>query len=439
MKDLKRDTDVLIVGGGPAGASAAISLRQNSMFDVTLIDKAEFPRDKACGDGLSPGIVELVRELGVKNLFDDLPICDSYTIIGPDSTAASGSINENAPSKSSRIAQAKNQTVDITGGYVMPRRVFDAALLSRAEECGVKILPQHSFKSLQQSNGGITVTAKTPDEKQLTIRSRILIGADGANSRVRSALDLPTSTKKQTGIAMRAYAEFAPHSQHDINRLWFVFHRSLLPAYAWLFPFVDGDSTDADGAPKPQEMANIGVGCLAADQETSRAWFLERLEDFIDQLKEYGIHFSKISDEKTYLLPHGGKIPRLAHDRIALIGDAASMINPLSGEGIYYAMTAGHMLAQAFFAENTYSARNEKAALRKWEDAVRKRFSKHLRHNYRAHRFMRHPKWANLLIQGMASNPKVADKTVDLMLKEGVLTLADYSRMLRKLLSIPSN
>jgi len=438
MKDLNRNTDVLIVGGGPAGTSTAISLRQNSLFDVTLIDKAEFPRDKACGDGLSPGIVELVRELGLENLFENLPICDSYTIVGPDNTKASGSINETASAESPTV-QVKTKGATISGGYVMPRKVFDAALLSRAEECGVKILSQHSFKSLQQDKDSITVTADTPDKKEITIRARILIGADGANSRVRSALGVPANTRKHTGIAMRAYAEFAPHSQHDINRLLFVFHKSLLPAYAWLFPFVDIDSTGADSNQKPQEMANIGVGCLVADRATSRTWFLEQLESFVDQLSEQGVHFSKISDEKTYLLPHGGKLPRLVNDRVALIGDAASMINPFSGEGIYYAMTAGHMLAQVFFADDTYSAHNEKATLKKWEDAVRKRFLKHWRHNYKAQRLMRHPKWATLLIQGMASNPKVANKAIDLMLQEGILTLSDYTRMLRGLLRTSNN
>jgi len=416
-------TDVLIVGGGPAGASAAISLRQNSSFDVTLVDKAEFPRDKACGDGLSPGIVHLARELGVETLFENYPLCDSYTIVGPDSTTVSGTIGA--------VVSATGTTAP--GGYVIPREIFDAALLARSEECGAKVLTGHSFKSLLQDDEGVTTTVAASQKDELLIRSRVVLGTDGANSRVRSALGVPATPKKRTGIAMRAYAEFAPHSKHDMNRLWIVFHRDLLPAYAWLFPFANSHTAGNNDSEGVAQMANIGVGCLVKDRETSRAWFLQQLENFARQLEQHGIYFSSISSEKTYLLPHGGKLPKLAHNRTALIGDAAFMINPLSGEGIYYGMSAGHMLAHIFFAENTYSSHNEQAALKKWEDSVRQRFAKHLRHNYIGHRLMRHPKWANTLTQTIAADPKVADKAIDLMLKEGTLNFASFARVLRKL------
>lgn len=412
------NTDILIVGGGPAGTSAAISLRQNSPFDVTLIDKADFPRDKPCGDGLSPGIVHLAKELGAEDAFEQHTVCDSYTIVGPNSREISGEITGQ-------------------GGYVIPRKNFDAFLLDKARQCGVKVLTQHSFKSLEQTDDSVLSTvakpSSIPQDDNLLIRSRIVIGADGANSRVRASLGARTTSKRRTGIAMRAYAKFSPQSKCDLSRLWIVFHQDLLPAYAWLFPI--GNS----GADVPSDIAsaNIGIGCLVHDNETSRAWFLRHLENFVEQLEQHGIYLGDISDEKTYLLPHGGKIPKLAHGRVALIGDAASMINPLSGEGIFYGMSAGHMLAQTLFAETTHSARNEKAALKQWERAVRQRFAKHLRHNFLAHRLMRHPSWANTLTRAMATDTELADKAIDLMFREGTLSAASFTRVVRKAVTAP--
>lgn len=430
------NTDILIVGGGPAGTSAAISLRQNSPFAVTLIDKADFPRDKPCGDGLSPGIVRLSKELGADEIFDRRPICNSYTIVGPNDQEVSGEIGD--PNGQSEHSEQ--------GGYVIPRADFDTFLLNRARQCGVKVLTQHSFKSLRQTDDAVVSTVATPSsipkDDSLDIRSRFVIGADGANSRVRASLGARTTSKKRTGIAMRAYANFSPQSSCELNRLWIVFHRDLLPAYAWLFPISDANSDGPATPNNPTPRANIGIGCLVQDHKTSRAWFLRQLESFVKQLEQHGIFLRDISDEKTYLLPHGGKIPKLAHGRVALIGDAASMINPLSGEGIFYGMSAGHMLAQTLFSEGANSAsfnsaRNDKAALKQWERSVRQRFAKHLRHNYLAHRLMRHPRWANTLTRAIAADPIMADKAIDLMFQEGTLSAASFARVIRKAVAAP--
>lgn len=424
MAEVDLSTDVLIVGGGPAGSTTGISLAQSGRRQVMLIDKADFPRDKPCGDGLSPGVVNLVNDLGLEKLFDGLPACHSYALLGPKKKVIFGSIGDADPMMVDNGHKSQSDCiVNPEVGYVMPRAVFDTVLLDKARESGVEVLNRYSFKSLRQDDNGVVSVVVKPDKEEITIGSRILIGADGANSRVRSALGVSLSPKNRTGIAMRAYAEFATDSKQELNRIWIAYHEDVLPGYAWMFPF-----TDQGG----QSMANIGVGSLVSEKQTSRAWFLQQLENFVEQLKEHDIHFSSVQNHRTYLLPFGNKLSKLVYGRTALIGDSASMINPLSGEGILYGMSAGRMLSQALHKTDDSLASDDTQALKKWEAAVRKRFSTHLRHCYFGHRLMRHPKWTNAIFRSVVKDPSVANRAIDLMFREGTLDLAIMTKVLRR-------
>lgn len=465
-----RTADVVIVGGGPAGATVALSLlggdnpqpptntqptdtpcpdtphlknlQPANPPSVVILDKATFPRDKPCGDGISPAVVNLAHELDIADVFADCTMCDSYTFVGPNGTQASGQLPSTALQKSC--------------GYVVPRHTFDYSLLEKARQRGAEIMEGHTFNSLSQDSSSVTISAWAPNKAEIKIKARAVVGADGASSRVRSAVGVPANPKNRTGIAMRAYARFDPDSKQEPGGLWVIFEENLLPGYAWLFPFQNGK----------ESMANIGLGYVVADGDVSRRKFLEQLDLLVEHLGSYGIRFSSIDQQRTYLLPHGGKLPALSHGRVALIGDAGSMINPLSGEGIYYGMVAGHMLAQHMkqalgvgvigssvsrdggggsdnegggsdsegdTAEGDTNNITVATSIKHWERQFKKRFARHLRHNYFAQRLMRHPRWANSFISAAAKDPQLSAKAASLMFGEGTISTGSFFRALRRL------
>lgn len=413
-------TDVLIVGGGPAGSAAGISLAQKGERKVMLIDKSDFPRDKACGDAVSPGAAKSIKELGVKDLFENANECCSYALLGPKNQAMFGSIT--AKHKAGSTSQGENVFPVSDCGYIIPRYLLDSALLAEASEAGVEILTPYTFKCLRQNDRQVVATVTDTNGKETSISARVLIGADGANSRVRAALKQKPAPKNRTGIALRAYANFVPDSVPDMNRIWLSFEKNLLPGYAWMFPYVDKTQGHE------RQMANIGVGTLVSDKPASRDWFIQQLSKFAERLSDYDIRFDFMREYKTYLLPFGHKLPRLVHGRVALIGDAGNTINPLSGEGIWYALEAGRMLAESMHRDDGRSVMDDTEALTKWEKRFKHRFAKHFRHCYYGHRAIRREGTANYMVNAMCKNSTVAEDVISLMFREGTTGLGLIAR-----------
>jgi geranylgeranyl reductase family protein len=397
--------DVAVVGSGPAGALAAYACARRGLR-VALIDKQTFPRDKPCGDGLGPGVVQLVRDAGLGEIFTGKVPVSAVTVHGPNGVVADTAI----PSIDGQLV----------AGFVVPRLEFDQRLHTAALQAGADDL----------SGWKLTATALCPryrsvrlrragGEEELAVQARLVVGADGAYSVLRRALGVAPSAPRHTGIALRAYAAtdaFDPGGRVE-PRLWFEFHRQLLPAYGWVFPTGRG-------------LVNLGVGVPLRVLRRRHQQLRNLLGAFVQGVRERGVGIGDPYGLRAHLLPHAGGLPRLAHARAVLIGDAASMINPLSGEGIVYGMAAAASVTAGLPGDL-----GDGAAL---GDALAG-FERHFRHTYRRHlvsclaaqQLLRSPRWTSLVVNAAGHDQRVLRDTIDLLFGVGHLRPRTVARILR--------
>jgi menaquinone-9 beta-reductase len=317
------ETDVLVVGAGPGGSAAAYHLARHGI-DVTVIDKAAFPREKVCGDGLTPRSVKAIQDMGVDT---DDPRFER--VIGLRVHARRTTIQLPWP--------------DLTSfppfGLVMPREGFDHLLVQRAVKAGARLFERTEAVAPVVVDGyvaGATVRATGDrDSAPGTIRARYVIAADGAASRFATPVGVTRDPGRPLGIAARRYFRVDYHPGPWIESWLDLWDGDLLlPGYGWLFPLAGG-------------RINLGAGLLntfSNFQDISA----QRLFDAFSRMlpTEWGI--SEETAEGRVLsgpLPMGLNRTPQAVPGLLLIGDAAGAVNPFNGEGIAYAMETGEMAA----------------------------------------------------------------------------------------------
>ena len=309
--------DVVIVGGGPAGSAAAIELARTGR-DVAILDRATFPRDKCCGDGLTTGALRQLEELGLE----------------PSAVASW------QPLSGCRVHSPSGRTVrfdfpaDGLYGAVARRRDLDLALLELAAATGAKVHDGHSFRTIAWSRDGLTVTADGLEP----IAARYLVAADGVWSPVRKALGEAEPGYLGEWHAFRQYFH-APGA--DARDLWVWFEPDLLPGYAWSFPL-------------PGQAANVGFGILRRPGQPTRSmadtW--RRLLEVPHIAASLGPGARPESPHRAWPIP--ARLPSsscsAAGDRVLFAGDAIRASDPMTGEGIGQALETGRLAASAIAA-----------------------------------------------------------------------------------------
>jgi geranylgeranyl reductase family protein len=393
-------SDVVVVGAGPAGATTAIHLLQRQpRLSVTLLDRQEFPRDKSCGDGLGPGVVRVLEQLGIRDLVRGQSSPTAVRVVGPDGI----------------IATAEGPMIggkDLSG-FVVPRHDFDAMLVKAAVDLGANLV-RGTFKSTALDGSRRTVTY-TADGATVDESTQVLVGADGAYSTVRKALGLPSAGDSVRHIAMRAYCRLQSPEQTPALQLEFT--KALLPAYGWVFPLNDG-------------RANIGVGLPIAILKRRKLDLNQLLDDFVVALNERGYRVTDVEGRRSHHLPHSAGMIRMAHQRAALIGDAAGTINALSGEGIYYGMRAGVELAQRLTDSANNKFAHVDANIRAFEKSYRKSLRRHFTSAYVAHRMLQYESWARLVIGAAAADPRVMEGAALMLFDDGFIRPGTTGRIL---------
>ena len=313
--------DAVIVGGGPGGATAAYWLARAGR-KVLVVDKATFPREKVCGDGLTPRAVRCLEDIGLKTEGPEWSRVDGLRIVG------SGLVLDLPwPALHSMPAY----------GLVRTRFDFDSALLAHAKEHGATVWEGTSVEAPLTDRAGIVTgveVARNGDRAR--IEAPVVIAADGAASRFAMTLGGRRLEGRPMGVAARTY--YRSPRAHELTyfesylELWR--GDDLLPGYGWIFPLPDGT-------------VNVGLGMLSTSRHFQQYDYRRLLEEWVAGLPpEWGF-----TPENRVGKPRGGPLPMgfnrtpLARPGMLVVGDAAGVVNPFNGEGIAYAMETAKIAA----------------------------------------------------------------------------------------------
>ena len=404
--------DVLIIGAGPSGSNAAISYKNlNPNLKVGLIDKSIFPRDKSCGDAIGPGVISALKRFNNHHILDNEPQVVSTTLYGPENIGIQNYIPE-----------VKNKEDSIV--YVIPRIDLDNRILNLAKDLDVDVFEGYSFVSFEKDSDNKLVVEIKNGDNITKLGAKILVGADGANSRVRKQLNVNTNSDWHKAIAIRAYIDSPNYLEIFKERtLMFEINVSAEKGYAWAFP-------------SKGNLLNIGIGVPLNIFKKEKLDINVLLQDFITQLTNRGVVVENIRDEKSYLLPFASSRPKFKNDiNVALIGDASSMINPMSGEGIFYGMEAGYLLAKNTY--NLIDSPDLTKGIADYEKAFSKRFRKHYLSCALARLLLQSPFMTKRLLKVASNDQNTIDFVVELLFDEAYLTFGEVLKIIYKFL-LPS-
>ncbi len=358
----------MVVGAGPAGAATALgALTADPSLRVLLLDRSDFPRDKSCGDGIAPHAVDVLAEVGAAD------VVDGWTPLR-DLELARGDVVVAGPMR--------------RAAHVIPRRVLDARLVDRAVAAGA-VLRRHRVTSVDVDDAGPVVSGE--------VRGAVVVGADGAHSLVRRVL--LGKRREPRAIAIRGYA---PVTDATRGRQVIRYGHRQQPSYAWAFDRGDG-------------LANVGYGELLPGDGSrpapSRRLLLDQLEELVPGAAGTG------GDWRGHHLPLSSWRWDQPDGPVLLVGDAAGLVNPMTGEGIYYAVATG--VAAGRTAARAVALGRPEAAGARHRTVVRGMLGAHLRHTFVASRLARSPRVVDAGIRAAARDRHVFDTLVEIGLGDG--------------------
>jgi menaquinone-9 beta-reductase len=315
--------DVLVVGGGPSGASCAYWLAEAG-HDVVLLEKKKYPREKTCGDGLTPRSVKQLEDMGLGD-----KLTEHHRFEGLRSIAFGRTLELKWP-----------EHPDFPNyGYVVTRKDLDAMVAERAEKAGAVVLQESEAIAPLAESGlvrGAVVKRKDTGTTE-EIKARYVVVADGANSRFGRALGTNRNRNHPLGMAIRGYFESPRHDEPWIESHLDIRDKdgNVLPGYGWIFPVGDG-------------RVNVGIGLLS----TFNQWKAVNTSHLMDSFVDYAPESWGISPATSCGPPTGGRLPMSLSvgphvgPTWLVTGDAGGAINPFNGEGIAYGYETGRMAAE---------------------------------------------------------------------------------------------
>jgi geranylgeranyl reductase family protein len=341
--------DVIVAGGGPGGSTLAWELARRNVR-VLVLERTRFPREKVCGDYVEPRGLRILREMGCLQELErnaPLPITHSATFVDWECCYAGPipfyGIDDRLPPH----------------GYIIPRDELDASMLTAAERAGAVVHQETLVGAVEPSSSGVRVEARR-NGRVATYRSRLIAGADGANSVVGTTAGVLVDDPRHTAVAQRAYATGVGG---DRGEAAFFFDEALFPGYGWVFPMAGG-------------RVNLGVGILS---ETQRRLGLNVPRLFVDFVERVRRRHPRGASLELCSAPIGGIVRTYGgadtnhFDGGVLIGDAGSFVDPMTGEGITPAAESA-LLAAPVLEAALHARRYDAEQLSGYERAFRAYF-----------------------------------------------------------------
>ena len=320
------EADVLVVGAGPAGSATATHLARRGLH-VALLEKSQFPREKVCGDGLTPRATKQLIRLGI------------------DTSTEAGWLQN----RGLRIYGGSTTPFELpwpeladfpSYGLVRPRADFDDLLARNAVAAGAKLYELCTVTApIVDDATGRIVGVTTKDGQELT--APLVVAADGNSTRLSLGMGLAKRDDRPMGVAVRTYYR-SPRHVDDHLESWLELwagkpgQSDLLPGYGWIFGMGDGT-------------CNVGLGVLNTSSAFGRTDYKDLLQRWLDNTpEEWGFRSENMtSPVRGAALPMGfNRTPHYTRG-LLLVGDAGGMVNPFNGEGIAYAMESAELAADA--------------------------------------------------------------------------------------------
>ena len=321
-----RHCDVLVIGGGPSGSACAYWLA-SAGHDVVMVERKQYPREKTCGDGLTP---RSVRQL------EDMGLAEELAGAGHRFTG----LRSHAFGRTLELAWPAHPSLP-GYGYVITRKDLDALVAERATKAGATVWDgTEALEPITEAGlvRGAVVRAKGSGGAPVEVRARYTVVADGANSRFGRSLGTTRNRDYPLGMAIRGYWTSPRHDEPWIDSWLDIRDKAgnVLPGYGWIFPVGDG-------------RINVGVGLLS----TFNQWKAVNTTHLLQSFAEYAPASWEIRPDTACGPATGGRLPMgmsvgpRSGPTWLVVGDAGGTINPFNGEGIAYAYESGRLAAEA--------------------------------------------------------------------------------------------
>ncbi|MFN0201807.1 MAG: NAD(P)/FAD-dependent oxidoreductase [Bacteroidia bacterium] len=406
--------NVVILGSGPAGCAASLFLGKAKVPHL-ILDKSTFPRDKVCGDGLSPKVTHVLRK------YDERLIREMASRPAEFAPGWGGSVFS---PNNKRLDIPVKMRSDLPPGFVARRMEFDHFLTTQLDKNYANLIQGANVTNLQQTPAGIEITY-TQGQETRQVLAKVLIGADGDRSLVRKTFTDWKIDGKHYGAGVRAYYK-GVKGLHPQNYIEFYFLEEVLPGYFWIFPL-----------PGDEGRANVGAVMLS-DSVSKRKINLKDL--MLNALATNPILKERFADAELdgkimgWGLPMGSKLPTLSGDNFMLVGDAASLIDPILGEGIGNALYSGMLAAEAAtkaLTEQTFSAAFFKE---NYDVRIKRCLGSDLKLSHFFQRVCSNPRVINFLVGKAERNPVFMEMVScvfdDMEMREKLFSPLFYFRLL---------
>ncbi|MBN2172667.1 MAG: geranylgeranyl reductase family protein [Bacteroidales bacterium] len=396
-------SDVCIIGAGPAGSICALFLDKFGI-PCTLVDKSKFPRDKICGDGISGWVLTILKELDPPILED---LCKQPFLL------PSYGIRIVAPNYNILDLPFFNDQInEIPPGFISKRIDFDNYLINKVKEKRqIQLLEGVEIASYVKADEGIELRATNGE----MINSRLVIFANGANSKFMKDPGQINKDKKFLMTGLKVYYEGIT-GFHDKNYVELHFLKDFLPGYLWIFPLTNG-------------LANVGVGLDQKKISKKKINLKERMLwaiDSIPYLKDRFKNARMVSKIQAYNLPLWDGRRKISGDHFMLAGDTASLIDPVTGEGMGHAAISG-MYAAVQARRSIENKDFSSGFMQQYDNDIFNRIGKELKISSKIPQFIKYPWLFNLMVNRALNSKILREK----------LTLAMTDLEVRKKLNDP--